>query len=110
VKKVFVAQHPTEAHLVKGLLESQGIPAEVRGEALFGTRGEAPVSPDTLPTVWVFDDRQTAEALEVLRGRQVGEIGAAAKGESWQCPNCSEMVEPQFTVCWQCGADKPSAP
>ncbi len=110
MKKVFVAQHPTEAYLVKGLLESQGIRAEVRGEALFGARGEAPVTPDTLPSVWVFNDIQIVEALEVIRGLQAGERGAAAKGESWRCPNCSEMVEPQFTACWQCGADRPSAP
>jgi len=33
--KVFVAQHHSEAHWVRGLLESAAIPAEVRGEDLF---------------------------------------------------------------------------
>jgi hypothetical protein len=44
VKQVFVAQHPTEAHVIKGLLEAEGIRAEVRGESLFGVRGEAPAT------------------------------------------------------------------
>ena len=33
--KVFVAKHHSEAHWVRGLLESAAIPAEVRGEDLF---------------------------------------------------------------------------
>ena len=67
MKQVFVARNPTEAHLVKGLLESSGISAEVRGEALWGTRGETPLTPDTLPTVWVVDDHQATEALRIVK-------------------------------------------
>ena len=48
MKQVFVAQHPAEAHFVKGLLEADGIRAEVQGESLFGVRGEAPATPGTL--------------------------------------------------------------
>ena len=50
--KVFVARNPTEAHLVRGMLEAAGIEAEVRGESLWGTRGETPLDDDTLPSVW----------------------------------------------------------
>lgn len=67
MKQVFVAQNPAEAHLVKGLLESRGVRAEVRGEALWGTRGETPLTPDTLPTVWVLDDKQAPEALLIVK-------------------------------------------
>jgi Putative prokaryotic signal transducing protein len=65
MKQVFVARNPAEAHLVKGMLESRGIRAEVRGEALWGTRGETPLTPDTLPTVWV-DDLQAPEATRIV--------------------------------------------
>lgn len=65
MKQVYVAQNPAEAHLVKGMLESRGIHAEVRGEALWGTRGETPLTPDTLPTVWV-DERQAPEAARIV--------------------------------------------
>ena len=65
MKQVFVARNPPEAHLVKGLLESRGIRAEVRGEALWGTRGEVPLTPDTLPTVWV-DDPRAPEAARIV--------------------------------------------
>jgi len=53
--RVFTAQHPTQAHLMKGVLESRGIPSEVRGEDLFGARGEIPVW-EALPEIWVNDD------------------------------------------------------
>ena len=100
--QVFVAQHPAEAHLVKGLLEADGIPAEVHGESLFGARGEAPATPDTLPSVWVVDDADAPRAAVILAdfGRQSPEATRA----SWRCPNCGETVEGQFTDCWRCGA------
>jgi hypothetical protein len=66
MKQVFVAQNPAEAHLVRGLLETRGIQAEVRGEELWGTRGETPLTFDTLPTVWVVDDLQVPEAMSAL--------------------------------------------
>ncbi len=102
--KVFVAPHPTEAHLVAGYLTDRGIPSEVRGEALFAVRGEVPITPATLPTVWVLDDGQAAEALEVLRARP---SQTAAGQPLWTCNRCGELIEPQFTACWQCGAARP---
>ena len=102
--EVFVATHPTEAHLMAGLLGSHGIATEIRGEPLFGVRGDIPPSPATLPTVWVEDaDAETARAIIADR--------APAKGEheSWICPACSEAVEGQFAVCWNCGAPRPAA-
>jgi hypothetical protein len=65
MKQVFVGKNPAEAHLVRGLLESRGIRAEVRGEALRGTRGETPLTPDTLPTVWV-EDPKASEAARIV--------------------------------------------
>ena len=106
MKQVFLAQHPTDAYLVQGMLESHGIAAKVQGEALFSARGETPVTPDTLPSVWVLDDDQAGEALELLRTRQAAEPGDTT-GESWRCPACGETIESQFTACWNCGAERP---
>jgi hypothetical protein len=106
VRQVFVAQHPTEAHFVKGLLEADGIPAEVHGESLFAVRGEAPATPETLPSVWVVDESDAPRALVILAeyGRQeIPEVDQA----NWLCPNCGERVESQFTECWHCGTSRP---
>jgi hypothetical protein len=107
MKQVFVAQHPTEAHLIQGVLESQGIGAEVRSEALFAVRGEAPATPDTLPSVWVLDDGDVARALAVLRDMRPG--SDEPRGETWACPSCGEALEPQFAACWQCGTSRPGS-
>jgi len=109
MKKVFVAQHPTGAHLVKGVLEANGIDAEVRGEGVFGARGEAPATPDTLPTVWVLDDEDAPRALNVLAEYEPRTSTTENQGGEWTCPACSERVEPQFTECWHCGASRPAA-
>jgi hypothetical protein len=108
MKQVFVAQHPTEAHLVKGALAAEGIAAEVQGESLFSVRGEAPATADTLPTVWVVDDADAprAEAILAAHGRRVAEPAADAP---WLCPQCKEMVEFQFTECWRCGTSQPES-
>jgi len=102
--KVFVANHPTEAHLIAGFLQSQGIASHVQGETLFATRGEVPLTPSTLPSVWVDDDAQVEEALAVIRDIRADTAGAVER--SWRCENCGEMVEPQFTACWSCQAER----
>lgn len=60
--KVYSAQHPTEAHLIKGILESYNIKCEVKGESIFSIRGELPLTPETAPSIWIFDDSKFDEA------------------------------------------------
>jgi len=43
MQKVFSARDITEAHIIKGLLESHDIPAQVDGAYLQGAFGELPV-------------------------------------------------------------------
>ena len=103
MKRVYTARHPIDAHLLRGLLEAEGIPAEVRGDVLFGARGEIPMTEDTLPSVWVLDERAAARALSIVQTHQEG--AAAAAGPAWQCPACGEELEPQFSACWRCSPD-----
>jgi hypothetical protein len=107
LKQVFIAQHPTEAHLVRGLLEASGIEAEVHGAGLFSVRGEAPATPDTLPSVWVLDDSEVARARVLLAKYGSREETRAHDSAAWTCAACGERVELQFTECWRCGAGRP---
>ena len=43
MRVVYEAENVIDAHLIKGLLESEEIPAYVRGEHLTGGMGELPV-------------------------------------------------------------------
>jgi hypothetical protein len=108
MKRVYIARHPTDAHLFRGLLLSRGIEAVVRGDSLFATRGESPLTPDTLPSVWVVNDNDLEEAQ-----RLAAEYSSAAPSEStgelgWICPVCKEERETQFTECWRCGFSRAS--
>jgi hypothetical protein len=107
--KVFVAQHPTEAHLVAGLLASQGIGAEVRNEALFNVRGEVPVTPATLPTVWVLNDQDADSALEILRDHTPSQPDTSPE-PPWTCGACGEQVDAQFEACWNCNTPRRPEP
>ena len=108
MRQAFIAQHPTEAHFLKGLLEAEGIAAEVRGETLFGARGEAPVTSETLPSVWLVNDQQLETAIALV-ARYASRHGPPEQiSAPWPCPNCGEQCESQFTECWKCGATRPS--
>ena len=61
--KVYSARDLTDAHLIKGLLESYGIAAQVNGGYLAGGIGELP--PLDLVTVSVQED-QAEEAGKIL--------------------------------------------
>ena len=104
--QVFVARDPLEAHFVKGLLEANGMAAYVYGESIFSLRGETPVTPDTLPTVWVVDDGDTTRALGLLAEYQRRDAPATIRAADWICRACGERIEDQFTECWNCGAER----
>lgn len=101
MKRVHVARHAPEAHLVKGYLESEGIAATVRGDLLAGGWGELPVD---LCGVWIIDDERAAEANALLVRFLKGTPAAEAGHERWTCAGCGETLEGQFTSCWNCGA------
>ena len=106
MKKVYTAKNLADAHLLKGLLEGENIEAEVRGEFLYGVRGEVPITPDTCPSVWVMDDADYDRAIELVSAFREGEPPNPVEGKVWRC-NCGEENENQFTECWSCGTARP---
>jgi hypothetical protein len=106
VKQVFWSHDVTEAHFVKGLLESQGLSALVRGEALAGLAGGIPLA-DACPSVWILDDDREEQARAVIKDYDTASAMQTAHNAGWQCPNCGQELEPQFSGCWACGAERP---
>ena len=104
MKQLHVAKHAPEAHLVKGFLESQGIEAVVRGEYLTSGWGELPVD---VCSVWITDEAQFDRANELLIAFLNGSFARQFGAERWQCPNCGEALEGQFTECWKCSTRRP---
>ena len=106
MKKVYIAKNPADAHLLKGLLEGENIEAEVRGEFLFGVRGEVPITPDTCPSVWVVDEADYDRAMELVSTFREGAPPLPGGSVTWSC-SCGEENENQFTECWSCGKARP---
>ena len=71
MKKIYSATDLTDAHIIKGLLESHGITAQVNGGFLSGGIGELP--PLDLVTVSV-EDGQLEEAQRVLKEYERGNL------------------------------------
>ncbi len=75
MKPVFSARDPVEAHLLRAVLESEGIEAKVMGEFLYLARGGVPFDNHTEPSVWVSDEdlaRARRIVEEFVRRRDLG--------------------------------------
>ncbi|HGS4818664.1 TPA: DUF2007 domain-containing protein [Vibrio cholerae] len=96
--KIYTATHPLEAHMLMQLLHQQGIACELRGEMLFALRGEIPMDSSSAPSLWLQKPEQQTVAQQIIR-----EFLNPPPAECWQCPECGEHHEGQFSACWQCG-------
>lgn len=104
--KVYIAQNPTEAHLVRGLLETQNIECFVKGETLFSARGELPITSETAPSVWIYDKARLVDAEGIVQDYERALGNEEQPAAIWECHSCGEMLEGQFTQCWKCGKEK----
>ena len=91
-----------EIYHLKNLLEAEGIRCHIKNELLSRLAGEIPFT-ECAPQLWLQDERDLERAL-----RTVSDFGrAASAGPPWQCPNCGETLEDQFSACWHCGTQRP---
>lgn len=110
--KIYTAANGVDAHLLKALLEQEGIPAVVRGDDVVPLQGGTLFTMEVRPSVWVFDDErcERARALAHDYGRRAQPSAPVSGAEAgWAC-GCGETVEPQFTECWSCGRPRADAP
>ena len=105
--KLCVTANSVDAHMLKSLLEQEGIEAVVRGDGFVPLQGGHLLKMETRPSIWVLDDdrRPRAEALVAEFRRGADDSAGSA---SWRC-RCGETVEGQFTECWSCGRERPAA-
>ena len=44
---------------------------------------------------------------QLLQDFLKGALARIHGGAGWICAQCNEVIEGQFTACWQCGAERP---
>ena len=108
MQRIFGARDSIEAAFVKGLLETEDIRAVVQGSALDAARGDIPYTPAALPSVWV-NEPDVEQATQIVDEYRRGGPAATQPQTDWICPKCGEILEGQFTTCWNCGTEKPAA-
>ncbi len=103
---VYRASHGVEGNLVKGLLESYGLPARLDGEGLAGAYSGVPLASEV--RIMVAEEHEKA-ARKVISDYENGADTAGGVGAmSWACPGCGESNGASFDHCWQCETDRPS--
>jgi len=104
VHQIHTTSDRTVAHLLRGALESAGVPAFVEGEHLTPLQGEIPTGASAEFHVSIVDEEQLPRAALVVRSwftEQSGERPAA----TWTCATCGEKHEAQVRSCWHCGTE-----
>ena len=105
MKRVYVANDPVDAHMLRDLLEAEGIPSTYgAGSGSFGHRD--PRYPGEPPSVWILDESDLLRAtkfVEEYSRRGSRRTGPAA---TWRCNACGESVEEQFDACWKCSSSR----
>ena len=107
MQRVYGARDSTEAAFVKNLLDAEEIEAIVQGGPLESALGDIPVSPSSLPSVWV-NEADVPRATQIIDEMKRGGPATTNPTASWTCPKCGEVVEGQFTQCWNCGTERPT--
>ena len=97
MQRVYSSFNLLAVHHAKNVLETEGIRSTVRNEHLSSAMGELPPA-ECQAELWVLHDDDAPRAERLLR------YGGQEGGCPWRCAVCGEVLEPQFTQCWNCGA------
>ena len=89
--------------MFKSLLEEAGIPCMIRNQYLSVAAGEVPFVP---PELWILNDEDYSRAKEIVDAWRDAKVETH---EPWVCPACGETIEGQFTSCWNCAKERPTA-
>jgi len=101
VKRLVSADNLLTATLWQQVLQSAGIPCELRNRFISGAVGELPTD-QVSPQLWLIDERDEERANTLLR-----ELRTPVNLPAWHCTNCNELIEGQFFQCWNCQRNRP---
>lgn len=94
----------TQAQLLRGALEAEGVATYVQGEHLFGLQGEIPAGAAFELRICIIDSEQKPKAEHLLR-EWLADRSQSDTDAAWTCETCGETHEPQFVTCWRCDTD-----
>jgi hypothetical protein len=99
MKKIYTSPDRMMVFHFKNILESYHIDCIVKNEYLAGAAGELPPN-ECWPELWIDDDKYD-QAVSILEQTETFQTLP-----TWTCTHCGEVLEGQFTACWQCGESR----
>lgn len=102
MKKVYEARDLIEAQMLKDYLETYGFECIIKGDLLLGGIGELPA--DSYPSIWLIHEEDYERVRERVRNFEQDRKDDQMFDNVWYCASCGEVIEAQFTQCWNCGA------
>ena len=99
MKKVYESLDSIMIGHLKNILVTEGIPSFLKNE--YGSSERIPVN-ESWYEIWIEDDSQYDEADKLIKEALSED---SPSGPDWICPNCKEVNEYQFSMCWNCGKE-----
>ena len=102
MKTVYSSPHLFLVNHYRNIVESYGIPCEVKNSFLSGAAGELPPT-EVWPALSVTDERDYNRAKQIV-DEELHRLSNT--NQHWTCAHCGEILEEQFTDCWKCGSPR----
>lgn len=93
-----------DAEIVKGQLMDRGIQSMIRTDDCGGMMPNLQITEGVHLLVKRTDEEAAVNVLSAFN-RESG-VKSSSEEERWVCKNCGEILEPQFTDCWNCGSSR----
>ena len=100
--KVYESHDRIFVESLKAMLTSESIEHLVKDESS-SSLGEVPPIV-SCQHIWVIDEKDLERAQGLVK--QLESQAELATGEPWTCSGCNEILEAQFTTCWNCGEQR----
>ena len=104
MKLLYTSSNALVVTHLRNLLESEGMECRLKNEFLYSAAGEIPPT-ETWPELWV--DESDLDRVQTIIDEALADKSDLPK---WQCNECKEWSEGQFTACWRCAAERPQTP
>jgi hypothetical protein len=104
MKRVYSVKDDSVIEIIRNLLAQEGIETTVLNVSTGSLLGEVPFF-SAAPEIWILRDEDEPRARAIVGDYESGAIQDQLTREPWKCPRCGELVEGQFTECWNCTLD-----
>ncbi len=105
VVEVLVCYNDLDAEIAKGILEKNGIEVFVVRDDCGGMEPQLQMTEGIKVLVPYSELKEASLLLKNLANKETGD-NILQESESWKCSRCGELLEGQFTDCWNCGASR----